>query len=138
MKITSLPYLSSDIARTLIEFDSKAFEINTFSLRDLTPMEGLDNYTASAVEAKPFETIVFQLCSKEKPLSKYEEMFIETVGVNDTYRRDVRQGDLYSIRSATLEEAALNHDDVVQQFKSATIILMTPEERLALYGPKGV
>ena len=132
--VDSLPFGRGVIAHTLVSLDNKQYEIITFKT-----IEQLDNETASFwrdyLAALPYETSVYALVPHNKPLSAVELDFVEMINVNSSWRRNMELGDLYSQRTETEEDAAVEHQDVLDQMKGGELMLFTLDERRAIYGP---
>lgn len=137
MEIESLPLDKGCIARTLVLLSEAAYEVATYYTKD-----ALDQVTfqfwAPLIGEYPYETNVYKLVPKDKPLSQLEKNFLDMVSVNDKYRRDLDLGDLYVSRSRTEDAAALEHQNVIDEFKTDEIILLTQDERAAVHGPHKV
>ena len=122
------------IARTLVEYETRKYEVMTC---DTTKIADADTaaFWQSLFKDYPFETVIYRLCEASRPYSQIEQQLAELVPVNAELRRDLELGDLYVSRSADEESAALEHDNVIQEFKNDGIILMTQDERSAVHGP---
>ncbi len=122
------------IARTLIEYESRKYEVMTC---DTTKIADPDTaaFWKELFKDYPFETVIYRLCDAKKPYTQIEQQLAELVPVNEELRRDLELGDLYVSRSADEESAALEHDAVIQGFKDDSVILMTQDERSAVHGP---
>lgn len=135
--VTELPMPAGYQARTLVFFNAtKKYEVCTIDLRKIDAVNGKENgYVDHMLGKFPFETAVYQLVDISEPPTSFEELFGDTLNVNHLYRRDLVAGDLYLSRSRGPEAAALEHDDVVNLLKSELLLLLTQNERNAIYGP---
>lgn len=122
------------IARTLITIGDKQYECFTYDTRKSMDPVSFDFWSAILTEF-PFETCVYECCPASRPYTSIEQKLSELVPINSEIRRDLEQGDLYVSRSNTEDAAALEHDAVIELFKEDSIILMTQEERAAVFGP---
>lgn len=93
-----------------------------------------EGYQNHMVGSWPYETSVYSLVNINEPLSSSEELFGDAINVNSLYRRDLVAGDLYLSRSRTAEAAALEHDKVVCEIQHGALLLLTQDERMAVYG----
>lgn len=120
------------VARTLVMIDSKRYETVTVDLRLVE--DDIDAFQEMIGEY-PFETCVYSVIDSSVPYTQFETMMREYVPIDAAHRRDLELGDLYLSRSKDEEAAAMEHDKVVNSFKDGTIVLLTPQERVAIYGP---
>lgn len=134
MKIESLELTKGMIARTLVEYDSKSYEVMTCDTRK-TLAEETVAFWDSILKDYPFETVIYRLVPAGRPYTTIEQQLAELVPVNASLRRDLEIGDLYVSRSSDEESAALEHDGVIEEFKADSILLFTQDERAAIYGP---
>lgn len=134
--ITALPLPKGYQARTLIAFDlTKRYEVCTIDLRQVDAVNGKENgYVDHMLGKYPFETAVYQLVDINEPPTSFEELFGDTINVNELYRRDLVAGDLYLSRSSEQEAAAIEHQNVVDELKAGVLLLLTQNERQAIYG----
>lgn len=134
MKIESLELTKGMIARTLVEDAGKFYEVMTC---DTTKVADADtaSFWESLFKDYPFETVIYRLCDAGKPYTPIELQLAELVPVNAKLRRDLQLGDLYVSRSHDEESAALEHDKIIEEFKDGSVILMTQDERSAVFGP---
>ena len=135
MNISALTLGKGEIAHTLIEEeDGTCYEVQT-----VHTVTALDQETAAfwseLLKHHPYETTVYKLVPANKPMTNKEAPLFDLAVVNEKYRRDLELGDLYVTRTANEDEAALEHDNVIGEFKSKSILLFTLEERNAIYGP---
>lgn len=135
MKQEPLPLERHHQARTLVTLaEGKLYEVATYDLRLVPVGEKSKPQVQELLEGYPFETIVYKAIQRDTGLSDYERLFGDYVFINESLRRDLTLGDLYLSRSDTQEAAALEHDNVVESFKRGDILLLTPDERIAVYG----
>lgn len=132
--LSGLPLDKGMIARTLVEVGGKKYEVFTYDTRKAMDPISFDFWSAVLTDF-PYETCVYEVVPASKPYTTIEEKLSELVGINSEIRRDLEQGDLYVSRSNTEDAAALEHDAVIEEFKDGSIVLMTQEERAAVYGP---
>ena len=124
-------------ARTLVAIDLvRRYEVCTIDLRQIEAVngKGKNGYVDHMLGNYPFETAVYSLVSIDEPPTSFEELFGDTLSVNHLYRRDLVAGDLYLSRSRGPESAALEHDEVVVLLKQGLLLLLTQNERQAIYG----
>lgn len=134
MNISGLDLGKGMIARTLIEENGKFYEVMTCDTTKVSDAETAP-FWEQLFKDYPFETVVYRLCDATRPYTAIEQQLAELVPVNATLRRDLELGDLYVSRSSDQDSAAMEHDNVVQEFKDGCIILMTQDERAAVHGP---
>lgn len=134
MKILPLDLGKGMIARTLIDDGVRQYEVMTCDTTKIADAETAA-FWDSLFKDYPFETVIYRLCPATKPYTAIETQLAELVPVNAELRRDLELGDLYVSRSHDEESAALEHDKCVEEFKEGTIILMTQDERAAVWGP---
>lgn len=84
----------------------------------------------------PYETSVYPLLPIDEPTTDFESLFGDTINVNSHYRRDLVSGDVYLSRSRDEDAAALAHDEVVSGIVSGSLMLLTQDERSAVYGER--
>ena len=137
MNVEALPPDKGCLARTLVDLGQYQYEVVTYYTKDQLDPE-VFRVWSPLLEKQPYETTIYKLIAASHPLSSLERNFIDMIGVNEKYRRDLDLGDLYIQRTATQDEAALEHDRVVTEFKDGTIILFTSDERNAVFGPNKI
>ena len=137
MNVEAIPPDKGCLARTLIDLGDKQYEVATYHTKEQLEPD-IFMLWAPLLAKQPYETTVYQLIAASHPLSSLERNFIDMIGVNEKYRRDLDLGDLYIQRTATQDEAALEHDSVVTSFVDGTIILFTVDERNAVFGPNKI
>lgn len=133
IEITGLPLDKGMIARTLVTVDGLQYEVYTCNTR-ISVGEETAQFWEAVLKDYPYETAVYKCVAKSKPLSDKELEFADAVSINDSLRRNLDLGDLYVSRSASEEGAALEHQSVIDGFKSGDILLFTKAEREAIYG----
>lgn len=133
MEITPLPLAPGMIARTLVTIDGLKYEVYTCNTRESVGEETAEFWEA-VLKDYPYETAVYKCVPASKPLSDKERDFFDAVAINDVLRRDMDLADLYVSRSSDQDAAALEHQDVLDHFKSGDILLFTKAEREAIYG----
>lgn len=135
MKISSIDMVKGMMARTLVEVDEHhKYEVMTCDTTKMVDQD-VSDFWESLLRDYPYETVIYALCPTSKPPTANEVQLAELLPVNSELRRNLDLGDLYVSRSANEEAAAMEHDNVIAEFKAGTIILMTQEERAAVYGP---
>ena len=133
VEISPLPLTHGMIARTLVTTDGLRYEVYTCNTRESVGEETAE-FWESVLKDYPYETAVYKCVSAAKPLSEKEREVFDAVAINDVIRRDMDLSDLYVSRSRSEEAAALEHQDVIEKFKSGDILLFTKAEREAVYG----
>ena len=134
VKISPLTPERGMMARTLVEVGEKKYEVFTYDTRKSMDPVTFEFWSAVLADF-PFETCVYSCVPANTPYTSIEQKLAELVPINSEVRRNIELGDLYVSRSTTEDAAALEHDNVIQEFKDDTIILMTQEERAAVFGP---
>ena len=134
--ITALDLPVGYQARTLVHFSAdRAYEVCTIDLRKIDAVNGKESgYVDSMLGKHPFETAVYHLVNINEPTTDFESLFGDTINVSHLYRRDLVDGDLYLSRSRGPEDAALEHDEVVTKLRDGELMLLTQNERQAIYG----
>ena len=111
------------------------YEVATVDTRRIKYAEGTSPEVIEHLVGKyPFETTVYRLVDIKEPIESFEELFANTINVNDALRRDMSTGDLYLSRSKTADGAATEHEYVVNSLREGTLDLLTGKERVAIYG----
>jgi hypothetical protein len=121
------------LARTLIMVDGLKYELYTCNTRESVGPETAE-FWEEVLKAYPYETAVYKCCPASRPFTDKEKEFREISPINDMLRRDLDLGDLYVSRSTTEEAAALEHQAVLDGFKTGDVLLFTKAEREAIYG----
>lgn len=134
VRVSSLELAKGMIARTLVEYNSKHYEVMTCDTRKSLNEETF-HFWDSLLKDYPFETVIYRLVDASKPYTPIEQQLAELVPVSATLRRDLETGDLYVSRSSDEESASLEHDGVINDFKNDEVILLTQDERAAIHGP---
>lgn len=134
IELSGLELTKGMIARTLVTDGNKQYEIFTYDTRKSMDPISFDFWAAILTEF-PFETVVYKVVPAGKPYTAIEQKLSDLVPINSEIRRDIETGDLYVSRSNTEDAAALEHQNVIDEFKSDSVILMTQEERAAVFGP---
>lgn len=132
-EITPLPMVKGMIARTLVQVDGCKYEVYTCNTKESVGPETAE-FWDELLKNYPYETAVYKAVPATKPLSDKESEFLDIIAITPALRRDFDLGDLYVSRSDSEESAALEHDLVIEQFKSGDILLFTKAEREAIYG----
>lgn len=122
------------IARTLVELEGSSYEVMTLNTTEALDAETIA-FWKKLLEENPYETTVYKLVDANKPFTAIEQKLADLAPVNSKWRRDLETGDLYCTRMPNQDAAALEHDSVINEFRSNTILLLTAEERNAIYGP---
>lgn len=134
--IQPLDLLPGMLAHTLIIYNDKKYEVITNDIAKTVDDETAE-FWEEMLKDYPFETIVYKCVSASAPYTELENTLADLVEIagSTELRRDLELGDLYISRSSTEDAAAIEHDSVVQEFKSDSILLLTQNERVAIYGP---
>lgn len=133
LEINPLPLAKGMIARTLVTVEGLKYEVYTCNTKESVGEETAE-FWESVLRDYPFETAVYKCVPATKPLSDKEKDFQDAVAIDDVIRRDLDLGDLYVSRSSDEEAAALEHQAVIDAFKTNDILLFTKAEREAIYG----
>ncbi len=134
MTQSDLPLERGMVMRTLVEVSGKKYEVFTYDTRKSMDPVSFDFWGAILTEF-PFETCVYECVPAIKPYTPIEQKLSEIVPINSAIRRDLEQGDLYVSRSNTEDAAIAEHKKVLAEFAEDNVILMTQEERAAVFGP---
>lgn len=133
-KIEPLPLKAGYQARTLVQLPGGTpYEVATTDLRKIKT-DVAPEIMKQIIKGWPFETTVYRLIAASEPITEQEAIFGDEVYVNEVYRRDFMIGDLYLCREKTGDAAALVHDQIVNGLVTGDIELLTPQERMAIYG----
>lgn len=136
MKISELPMDDFLLAHTRVYANGKNYEVVTLSLAG-NENDEIPGFSEDEIELNPFVTKIYKLVPISKPLHPSEVDVAASILVNDDWRRDLTEGTYFNSRSTDEEAAALVHDAAVQGLSTGETVLLSPLERLALYGPKG-
>lgn len=123
------------IARTLVCMDGYKYEVYTCNTREAVGEETAQ-FWESVLKEYPYETAVYKCYPANQPLSEKELEFHDIVTIDGNIRRNLDLGDLYISRSTSEDAAAMEHQAVIDEFKSGDILLLTKAEREAIYGPE--
>lgn len=135
MELSPLPSSRGVIARTQLTLaDGKKYEVITCHTLQAMEADAAIFWNALFTDY-PYETVVYRLIPASTPYTAIEQQLAEIVPVNSEVRRDLELGDVYISRSNSEEAAAIEHQDVIESFRDDSIILMTQDERAAIYGP---
>ena len=96
--------------------------------------DDIPGFSEDEIANKPYVTKVYRLLPISKPLHPSEVDIAGNILVNDDWRRDLTEGCYLNLRSCDEDAAAMAHEDVVQGIVSGHQTLLSPCERLALYG----
>jgi hypothetical protein len=132
--IQPLPLTKGMIARTLVCVDGLKYEVYTCNTRQSVGEETAE-FWEDVLKEYPYETAIYKAIPASVPLTEKELEFRDIVSINDTLRRNLDLGDLYVSRSTTEDAAAMEHQTVIEGFKSGDVMLLTASEREAIYGP---
>lgn len=123
------------IARTLIKMDGLQYELYTCNTKESVGEETAE-FWEEVLKEYPYETAIYKAIPASVPLTEKEMEFRDIVPINDSLRRNLDLGDLFVSRSTTEDVAAMEHQQVIEEFKSGEILLLTKAEREAIYGPE--
>lgn len=136
MKITELPMEPFLQAHTRVFANGQNYEVMTFSLEG-NENDEVPGHSESEIALEPYVTKVYRLVPITKPLHPSEVDLGGGIVVNDDWRRDLTEGPYYHRRSIDEYTAAMVHEEVVHGLSDGSTILLSPCERLSLYGPRG-
>lgn len=130
--VESLPMPSYMIGHTLIYHSDKAvFEALTQDRRIIGRMN-VPYYPSPNFESFPFETLVFPL--EKMGDTKFDSLCSAQLVVDRHWIRDPETSDIYSAHTATIEDAALLHDKIVQALIDQKLVPIHSVTRMAMYG----